>query len=293
MGYHVEIDKRSGFCSGVISAITCAEKALETNREVYSLGAIVHNNEELHRLESKGLKVIGLKDLSDLPANTTVLIRAHGEPPSTYEIAASCNIDLLECTCPVVLQLQKKIKQEYARIRPDNGKIIIFGKKGHAEVEGLLGQVDGDAIVVENYREAGKITLPEGPVSLFSQTTKNPDEYKKTADNIRVLMQKSGLDTGKLKIFNTICAQVNGRQEALIRFAKSKSIILFVVGKESSNGKVLFRICKEANPRTYAIENPGDISAQWFRPGDLAGICGATSTPFWLMEKVAEKVRNL
>lgn len=293
MGYQVEIDKQSGFCSGVIRAIKCAEEALDEKKTVYSLGAIVHNNKELHRLETKGLRVISRDDMSRLPEGSTVLIRAHGEPPHTYSMALSNKISLLECTCPVVLQLQKKILKEYDRIKPLGGQILIFGKKGHAEVVGLLGQVSGDAIVIENLKDIDQIRFSGGSVSLFSQTTKNPGEYKKTAEKLRHLMEERGIDPGSLKIFNTICAQVDGRQEALTRFATGKSLILFVAGRESSNGKVLFRTCKEANPRSYSIENPGDIDPGWFKPGDTVGICGATSTPYWLMEQVAEKVRNM
>ncbi len=293
MGYQVEIDKQSGFCSGVIRAIQCAEEALDERKTVYSLGAIVHNNEELHRLESKGLRVITREDMSSLPTGSSVLIRAHGEPPLTYSVARSNNISLLECTCPVVLQLQKKILKEFDRIKPMDGQILIFGKKGHAEVVGLLGQVSGNAIVIETLKDLDQVRFSGGPVSLFSQTTKNPGEYKKTADKLRILMVEKGIDPGLLKVFNTICAQVDGRQEALTRFAAGKSLILFVAGRESSNGKVLFRTCKEANPRSYSIETPKDIDPNWFKTGDTVGICGATSTPYWLMEQVAEKVRNM
>ncbi|NLA15937.1 MAG: 4-hydroxy-3-methylbut-2-enyl diphosphate reductase [Bacteroidales bacterium] len=293
MGYHVTIDKKSGFCSGVIRAIRCAEKALEGNKKVYSLGAIVHNNEELRRLQEKGLNVIKHIDLSTLPKDATVLVRAHGEPPATYAQIEQHGLHLLECTCPVVLKLQKKIKQEYTRIKPKDGQIILFGKKGHAEVDGLIGQVGGDAVVIENQTEVKDIEFTGGPVSLFSQTTKNPVEYKATALELKETMKSRGLDPSLLKTFNTICAQVDSRHEELARFARSHSLILFVAGKESSNGKVLFQTCKEANPRSYAIENPGDISPQWFTPGDTVGVCGATSTPFWLMEEVAETVHNM
>lgn len=293
MGYQVEIDKKSGFCSGVIRAIKCAEQALNEKKTVFSLGAIVHNNEELQRLETKGLKVIRREDMNHLPEGSTVLIRAHGEPPHTYEMARFNKIALLECTCPVVLQLQKKILKEHHRIKPLGGQILIFGKKGHAEVVGLLGQVAEDAIVIETLKDLELVVFSGGPVSLFSQTTKNPGEYKKTAEKLRLLMEEKGIDPQMLKIFNTICAQVDGRQEKLTHFARGKSLILFVAGKESSNGKVLFRTCKEANPRSYSIENPGNIDPSWFRPGDTVGVCGATSTPYWLMEQVAEKVRSL
>ncbi|HNR27054.1 MAG TPA: 4-hydroxy-3-methylbut-2-enyl diphosphate reductase [Bacteroidales bacterium] len=293
MGYQVEIDKKSGFCSGVIRAIRCTETALGENKPVYSLGAIVHNNEELHRLEAKGLRVINRGDLEHIPEGSTILIRAHGEPPSTYALMAERKIRLLECTCPVVLLLQKKIKKEHARIKPQNGQIIIFGKQGHAEVDGLVGQVGGDALVVENEKDLEGLAFSGGPVSLFSQTTQNPEGYQKIREYLAKLLEEKGIDPGMLKVFDTICSQVDGRQAALSRFALSRSVILFVAGKESSNGKVLFRTCKEANPRSHVIENPGEISPEWFRPGDTVGICGATSTPFWLMEQVAEKVRNL
>lgn len=293
MGYQVEIDKRSGFCSGVIRAIQCAEQALNGNKPVYSLGAIVHNNEELRRLEEKGLRIIHRSQLHQIPEGSIILIRAHGEPPSTYSLIANRNISLLECTCPVVLLLQKKIKKEHARIKPEKGQIVIFGKQGHAEVDGLVGQVAGDAIVVESLKDLDNICFSGGPVSLFSQTTQNPQEYKKIREHLLRLMQGQGMDPDKLKVFDTICSQVDGRQTELARFARSRSLILFVTGKESSNGKVLFHTCEEANPRSYAIENAGDISLAWFRPGDTVGICGATSTPFWLMEQVADKVRNL
>ncbi len=293
MGYHVEIDTNSGFCSGVIRAIRCAEEALTGNKKVYSLGAIVHNNEELRRLGKKGLEVVTYKDLEHLPAGSTVLVRAQGEPPSTYAKLEKHNLQLLECTCPVVLKLQKKIKQEYARIKQKNGQIIIFGKKGHAEVVGLVGQVGQDAIVIETEQEVDTLIFSGGPISLFSQTTKDPEEYKATAEKLKESMATHGLAPDLLTVFHTICAQVDSRHEALTRFAKSRSLILFVAGKESSNGKVLFQTCKQANPRSYAIEKPDDISPDWFEPEDTVGICGATSTPFWLMEQVAETVRNM
>ena len=293
MGYHVEIDKKSGFCSGVIQAIRCAEEALEGNKKVYSLGAIVHNNEELRRLQEKGLNVIRHTDLPTLPKDATVLVRAHGEPPSTYAQIKQNGLHLLECTCPVVLKLQKKIKQEHTRIKPHNGQIILFGKKGHAEVVGLIGQVGGDALVIENETDVNSLVFTGGPVSLFSQTTKNPEHYKATAHQLRETITSRGLDPYLLTVFNTICAQVDNRHEELAHFARNRSLILFVAGKESSNGKVLFQTCKGANPRSYAIENPEGISPKWFRPGDTVGVCAATSTPLSLMEQVAETVRNM
>ncbi|MFY9116786.1 MAG: 4-hydroxy-3-methylbut-2-enyl diphosphate reductase [Bacteroidales bacterium] len=293
MGYHVEIDQYSGFCSGVIRAIRCAEDALTGKKKVYSLGAIVHNNEELRRLGKKGLEVIAHEDLGQLPAGATVLVRAHGEPPSTYAKLKENNLQLLECTCPVVLKLQKKIKQEYANIKHKNGQIIIFGKKGHAEVVGLVGQVDQDAHVIETAAEVDSIIFKGGPVSLFSQTTKDPAQYKATAEKLKEAMVLHGLDPALLKVFHSICAQVDSRHDQLTRFASSRSLILFVAGKESSNGKVLFQTCKKANPRSHAIEKPEDIDPDWFRPGDKVGICGATSTPYWLMEEVAQTVRNM
>ncbi|MFA5201040.1 MAG: 4-hydroxy-3-methylbut-2-enyl diphosphate reductase [Bacteroidales bacterium] len=293
MGYKTTIDKYSGFCGGVIRAIERAEQLVDAGETLYSLGAVVHNNEELLRLGKKGLKVITKDRLNELPRGTKVLIRAHGEPLSTYELASKKELELIECTCPVVLQLQKKIRKEYARIHPMGGQIIIFGKPGHAEVDGLTGQVSGNAIVLDHIEDLNGVIFPDGPVSVFSQTTKNPSEYENLCREIRRRIVRQDGDDKRLTVFNTICKQVSGRQARLEAFASAHSIILFISGKESSNGKVLYHICKSVNERSYFIENELDINPEWFRPGDSVGICGATSTPAWLMQAIARNVEQL
>ena len=277
----VETDPGSGFCGGVIRAITRAEEYLSTGGTLYSLGAIVHNEAELSRLHEKGL--VTVNSLQDVPEGGTVLIRAHGEPPSTYKEAAARGLSVIDCSCPVVLKLQE-------RIRNARGQIIIFGRVGHAEVLGLMGQVGGNALVVENekmLREAlrsGSIDLSK-PVVIFSQTTKSPTEY----DNICRMLREAG---AKLTVNNTICAQVAGRHERLAQFAASHDIILFVAGRSSSNGKVLSDLCRSVNPATYLIGSEKEIDFSWIKDGQSVGVCGATSTPKWLLEKVAEKVRS-
>lgn len=277
----VETDPGSGFCGGVIRAITRAEEYLSTGGTLYSLGAIVHNEAELSRLHEKGL--VTVNSLRDVPEGGTVLIRAHGEPPSTYKEAATRGLTVIDCSCPVVLKLQE-------RIRNASGQIIIFGRVGHAEVLGLMGQVGGNALVVENekmLREAlqnGSIDLSK-PVVIFSQTTKSPTEY----DNICRMLRDAG---ARLTVNNTICAQVAGRHERLAQFAASHDIILFVAGRSSSNGKVLSDLCRSVNPATYLIGSEKEIDFSWIKDGQSVGVCGATSTPKWLLEKVAEEVRS-
>ena len=277
----VETDPGSGFCGGVIRAITRAEEYLSIGGTLYSLGAIVHNEAELSRLHEKGL--VTVNSLQDVPEGGTVLIRAHGEPPSTYKEAAARGLSVIDCSCPVVLKLQE-------RIRNARGQIIIFGRVGHAEVLGLMGQVGGNALVVENekmLREAlrsGSIDLSK-PVVIFSQTTKSPTEY----DNICRMLREAG---AKLTVNNTICAQVAGRHERLAQFAASHDIILFVAGRSSSNGKVLSDLCRSVNPATYLIGSEKEIDFSWIKDGQSVGVCGATSTPKWLLEKVAEEVRS-
>ena len=277
----VETDPGSGFCGGVIRAITRAEEYLSTGGTLYSLGAIVHNEAELSRLHEKGL--VTVNSLQDVPEGGTVLIRAHGEPPSTYKEAAARGLSVIDCSCPVVLKLQE-------RIRNASGQIIIFGRVGHAEVLGLMGQVGGNALVVENekmLREAlrsGSIDLSK-PVVIFSQTTKSPTEY----DNICRMLREAG---ARLTVNNTICAQVAGRHERLAQFAASHDIILFVAGRSSSNGKVLSDLCRSVNPATYLIGSEKEIDFSWIKDGQSVGVCGATSTPKWLLEKVAEEVRS-
>ncbi len=274
MKVQIEIDNSSGFCNGVVRAIKTAEENLSDHAELYSLGAIVHNNSELDRLEKEGLKVIDLEQMS-LLSDTTVLIRAHGEPPSTYELAKRQNIKLIDCTCPVVLQLQKKIADT-------DGQIVIFGKIGHAEVNGLVGRAEGRAIVVENIDQIDKVDFSR-PVNIFSQTTKDPDEFERVCNRIREKMA----DPSALIVHNTICRQVAQRHSKLTSFAKEHNVIIFVSGKESSNGKVLYELCRQNNPRSYNIQSLSQIDRKWFKNGDKIGVCGATSTPKWQLTSCA------
>ena len=284
----VEIDPRSGFCGGVIRAISSAERFLSDRDHLYSLGAIVHNEAELERLGAKGLRTVAT--LSVVPEGETVLIRAHGEPPQTYAEARNRGLKVIDCTCPVVLQLQKHIREAYARLHADglHGTLIIFGKIGHAEVLGLLGQVGGDALVVENRAmlesRLGEIDFSQ-PVEIFSQTTKSPAEYAEICDRVRSL----GVH---VTVHDTICAQVANRHEHLEAFARAHDLILFVAGESSSNGRVLFDLCRRVNPRSHRIGSISDIDPSWIQDGDRVGICGATSTPKWLLEEVAAAARE-
>ena len=285
----VEIDPGSGFCGGVIRAITKAEDSLAQGTRLYSLGAIVHNDAELGRLQTQGL--VTVNSLDEVPEGGTVLIRAHGEPPSTYAEASARHLTVIDCSCPVVLQLQQRIRDAYARIHAQgvHGRIIIFGQVGHAEVLGLVGQVNGDALVVENSQmleEAMPHLDFSQPIEIFSQTTKSPREYKLICD----MLQARG---ARLTVHNTICGQVSSRHEKLVQFAESHDIIIFVTGKESSNGKILSALCRSVNPRTYVIGRINEIDPAWFREGDRVGICGATSTPKWALEAVARNIEKL
>ena len=293
MAIQVEIEKHSGFCGGVIRAIGRAEKFLEESpgRTLYSLGDIVHNEAELRRLGEKGLITVdkdGLMNIPD-PSSETLLIRAHVEPPQTYSLAQKLGLTVIDCTCPVVLKLQKSIREAYERVKPAGGQIVIFGKIGHAEVLGLLGQVSGDAVVIENMPmllsalEDGSIRTDK-PLEIFSQTTKSPVEYSEIC---KVLESCPGAG---LQVHNTICSQVASRHEELADFALRHDVIVFVSGVSSSNGKVLFDLCKSRNQRTYHISDPSELEPEWFSDGDKVGVCGATSTPGWLLEQVAERI---
>lgn len=309
----VDVDNNSGFCAGVIRAIDRAEEFLDgagvSRGRLYSLGSIVHNESELNRLAAKGLVTVDREDLSEMQDATgeTLLIRAHGEPPETYRQAEALGFNIIDCTCPVVLKLQKDIKEAYSRQHdgPRKGQIIIFGKIGHPEVLGLLGQVAGDAVVIENMKmledcvSDGRIDLHE-PVEIFSQTTKSPAEYASICSRLEEMMAVSNempitqfKGRRLLMVHNTICSQVATRHARLSRFALDHDIIIFVSGKASSNGKVLCDLCKSLNIRTYHISTAAELKKEWFRKEDKAGICGATSTPKWLLEQVADAVRKL
>lgn len=292
MALRVEIDPDAGFCGGVIRAIGTAERFLGDNPEktLYSLGAIVHNEQELSRLSALGLRQVAGADDPALPQGSTLLIRAHGEPPATYRVAEERSLDVIDCTCPVVLKLQKDIRKASARISPAGGQIVIFGKIGHAEVLGLLGNTSADAIVIESEQmlldclKDGRIRK-EGPLEVFSQTTKDPDEYGRICGILSA-------ECGNVSVHHTICRQVASRHSRLETFARGHDVIVFVSGKESSNGKVLSAFCKKCNPRTFVALSPSDIDPSWFRPDDKVGVSGATSTPKWLLEQVACHIRN-
>ena len=294
----VDIDKNSGFCAGVIRAIGKAEEYLNKGDEnrLYSLGAIVHNDSELERLSKKGLVTIDKEDFDEMvgAAGEVLLIRAHGEPPQTYERAEALGFEVIDCTCPVVLKLQQSIKQAYARQQEAGcGQILIFGKIGHAEVLGLIGQTDGTAVVIEDVAmleqavSEGRIAL-DVPTEIFSQTTKSPAEYRSLCARLEEM-----IGSGLLDVHNTICSQVATRHERLSKFAYEHDIIVFVAGKASSNGKVLCDLCKSLNIRTYHIDSPSEIKREWFRADDKVGVCGATSTPKWLLEETAEHILGL
>jgi 4-hydroxy-3-methylbut-2-enyl diphosphate reductase len=275
----VRIDPNSGFCFGVIYAIQMAEDILEEQGYLYCLGDIVHNDEEVHRLEKKGLRIIGHEQFEDL-RNEAVLIRAHGEPPSTYQRAMENNLTLIDASCPVVLKLQNRIKTSFDR----REKIFIYGKHGHAEVLGLLGQTSGEAVVFENLEELLRHELPAN-ITLYSQTTKSTASFY----NIKNELISRGYN---INANDTICRQVSNRDEALRRFAAQFDQVVFVSGTKSSNGKVLYQVCKETNPQTHFVSNTEQICASWFAPGQSVGICGATSTPMWLMEQVRDALER-
>jgi len=282
----VDIDKNSGFCFGVVNAIDIAEKALKEGKSLYCLGDIVHNGQEIKRLEKLGLKIISHQHYSKLK-NCTVLIRAHGEPPETYRIAKENNITLIDATCPVVLTLQKRIRKAYEETKPHDGQVVIFGKKGHAEVVGLVGQTNEKAIILEDKSGLDKIDYSK-PVTLFSQTTRPVKKLKALAREI----QTRAHENVSVKINDTICRQVANRVPQLEKFAGEYDIILFVSGKKSSNGKFLFEVCKQKNGNTHFVTEIDDLKESWFTKANKTGICGATSTPQWLMEDVANWVRK-
>ena len=288
-----EIDRKSGFCFGVQNAIAVAEEALGKGEQVFSLGPIVHNDKEVERLMGLGLVTIDHKKFRKLK-NARVLIRAHGEPPETYRIARENNITIIEATCPMVSKLQSRIKNTWINKKEENGQIVIFGKLGHAEVNGLMGQIDNSGILVTDPCDLSKIDVTK-PVWLFAQTTMNTINYSALVENIKSEMIKKGLaDPEKnLHVHDTICRQVSDREPSLREFARKHDIIIFVSGKDSSNGKMLYAISKEINPDTYFVSSPDEIDISWFKNKRSAGICGATSTPKWLIEKVYGVVSSI
>lgn len=289
----VEIDRKSGFCFGVQNAVAIAEKALLKGEKVFSLGSIVHNDREMERLAALGLISVNHEEFNKL-RDCKVLIRAHGEPPGTYLTALKNNITIIEATCPIVKKLHSKIKDTWLRSKDMNGQIVIFGKPGHAEVVGLLGQTENEGILVSGPDDLGKIDLTR-PVMLFAQTTMSVRDYRYFADLVRSEMRKKGnpFPDKVLHVHDTICGQVSNREPHLKAFAKQHDVIVFVSGRESSNGKLLFSVCKNVNPETYFVSSPDEIDRSWFDGKTTVGICGATSTPKWLIEKVYDMISGL
>lgn len=284
----VEIDEGSGFCFGVVTAINKAEEELAKGETLYCLGDIVHNSREVERLKTMGLITINREEFKQL-RNAKVLLRAHGEPPETYMIARENNIEIIDATCPVVLRLQKRIKQEFLQDAANNEKqIVIYGKNGHAEVLGLVGQTDGKAIVIEKAEEVKKLDLNKS-IRLFSQTTKSLDEFQEIVAYIKQNISSEAT----FEYYDTICRQVANRMPKLREFAATHDLIFFVSGKKSSNGKMLFEECLKVNANSHLIDNEKEIDPSLLQNVQSIGVCGATSTPKWLMEKIYNHIQSL
>lgn len=283
----IEIDNNSGFCFGVMRATTTAETELSKQQPLYCLGDIVHNGQEVERLTHLGLITIDHTEFAKLK-NARVLLRAHGEPPRTYELAQRNNITIIDATCPVVLKLQQKIKQAYTN-HPD-AQIVIYGKIGHAEVIGLEGQTEGKAIVIEDENDLSKIDFSR-PIILFSQTTKSIEGFNQLVNTIKETLSTHNNDI-HFEYHDTICRNVANRIPNIKHFASQFDVILFVAGAKSSNGKVLFNECLSVNPRTYLVSSADELNPEWFNDIKSVGICGATSTPKWLMEEVKLRIKN-
>ena len=289
----VTIDKYSGYCFGVEFAIKMAEDEMENEETLYCLGDIVHNDMEVKRLSEKGLVVIDREQLHAL-SNCKVLIRAHGEPPETYKLAIENNIELIDASCPVVLKLQHRVKNAFDKMERENGQIVIYGKKGHAEVIGLTGQTLEKAIVVTQDSDLDQLDFTR-PITLFSQTTKSTKGFYALSEKIenRIKATKGESTEVDFNSNDSICRQVSNREPQLQRFAQENDVILFVSGKKSSNGKALYQVCLSENPRSYFIENEEEIEVEWIQQAERVGICGATSTPMWLMEQVKTFVNGV
>ncbi len=272
-----EIDKKSGFCFGVISAIDKAEKTLDSNINLYCLGEIVHNDEEIKRLEQKGLTIISKEELKTIN-NKTILFRAHGEPPSSYDLAKHNKNIIVDASCPIILKLQKIVKQSY----DNHENIYIFGKRNHPEIIAINGQIDNKAFVFENLEELDLNLIPK-KITLYSQTTQSLEKFRLIVQTLH----KAGID---VDVKDTICRQVSNREPNLIEFCKRFNKIIFIAGTNSSNGKVLYNICKKINDNTHYVSSPDQIKKEWFDKNDKVGICGGTSTPMWLMKRAEEKL---
>ena len=285
----VTIDVNSGFCFGVVFAIQMAEDELNQSGSLYCLGDIVHNNMEVERLEAKGLKIINHEQFAQL-SNTKVLIRAHGEPPETYRTAIENNIELIDASCPVVLKLQNRIRNGYEHV--GEGQIVVYGKEGHAEVNGLVGQTNGRAIIVESSDDLDKLDYSK-PIQFFSQTTQPTEGFREMRAEIERRIAEAGGDNPlQLESNDTLCRQVSNREPQLREFAAAHDVILFVAGKKSSNGWVLYNVCKEINPNSFFVSSWDEVNLDWFETESRIGICGATSTPMWLMEEIASNLKS-
>ena len=289
----VTIDKNSGYCFGVEFAIQMAEDEMLDGNNLYCLGDIVHNDMEVQRLHKKGLRIIDRADLNDL-RDCKVLIRAHGEPPETYQLALANNIELVDASCPVVLKLQNRVKNAFDHVEDIDGQIVIYGQPGHAEVIGLTGQTRGKAIIVMYDEDLDKIDFTR-PVTLFSQTTKSTKGFYRIKAMIeeRLAQANSALNTVEFQANDSICRQVSNREPQLQRFAQEQDVIIFVSSKKSSNGKALYSVCRAENERSYFIANEDELQPEWFAGAERVGVCGATSTPMWLMEQVAAGIGSL
>ena len=282
---NIEIDNGSGFCFGVTTAIQKAEEELAKGNTLYCLGDIVHNGQECERLKKMGLITINHEEFAQLH-DVKVLLRAHGEPPATYELARKNHIEIIDATCPVVLRLQKRIKQEYDK--SSDAQIVIYGKNGHAEVLGLVGQTNGQAIVIEGMKEIDRLDFSKD-IRLYSQTTKSLDEFRQIVEYIQAHISPDAT----FEYHDTICRQVANRMPHIREFASRHDVILFVCGRKSSNGRVLYNECRNVNPRSYMIDTSGEIETEWFQNCRSVGICGATSTPKWLMEECKVRIEEL
>ncbi len=288
----VTIDTDSGFCFGVKRAIELAESSLEQNRDLYCLGDIVHNKAEIKRLSEKGLVTTDRKSFRNRKSGQ-ILFRAHGEPPSSYDIIKKNKLSLIDATCPIVRKLQERIKKTWASLSECNGQLVIYGNPDHPEIIGLQGQAENHAIIVSDPSDISEID-PARPVELFSQTTKSTEEYRRLEKNIREKMQQHfSQDEMPLKVHKTICGQISRRTPLIRKFAGSHDVIVFAGGSQSSNARVLFGQCRDANPRSWFVSHPDEVEKEWLTGASTAGVCGATSTPLWLMEKVAERIRDL
>ena len=283
----IEIDDKSGFCFGVVRAISEAEKALEQGGTVYSLGDIVHNRMEVQRLEGLGLRTITHADMESL-GGARLFIRAHGEPPTTYARARQLGIEVIDATCPVVARLQHRVVEAYEKMAPIGGQVVILGKRGHAEVVGLTGQVEDRALVIEREEDLAQIDFTR-PIYFLSQTTQSIALFNRLGEE----MLRRATDPQQVTIVDTICRQVSGREQHLTEFAARFDLVIFVCGRKSSNGKVLYEVCRKANPHTYNIEEAAELEPSWLEGARSVGICGATSTPKWLMEQVAEAIGKI